>query len=74
MPHVWPHYSAVYKTTFYRGNKRHTVHQPNVHPVFAHRINSPGAGSDYGTFQQRAGITCADFRYDQDYVSTDTKS
>lgn len=37
--------------------------------TFFKRINSPGVGSDYGTFQQRAGITCADFRYDQDYVS-----
>lgn len=31
-------------------------------------IRSPGEGSDYGTFMQRAGITCADFRYDQDFV------
>ncbi|XP_053399226.1 N-acetylated-alpha-linked acidic dipeptidase 2-like [Mercenaria mercenaria] len=31
------------------------------------QIVSPGGGSDYGTFQMRAGITCADFRYDQDY-------
>ncbi|XP_060583171.1 N-acetylated-alpha-linked acidic dipeptidase 2-like, partial [Ruditapes philippinarum] len=32
------------------------------------KISSPGAGSDYGTFQIRAGIPCADFRYDQDYA------
>ena len=32
-------------------------------------INTPGGGSDYGTFMMFAGITCADFRYDYDFVS-----
>ncbi|XP_052769425.1 N-acetylated-alpha-linked acidic dipeptidase 2-like [Mya arenaria] len=32
------------------------------------QINSPGEGSDYATFMQRAGITCADFRYDEDFA------
>ncbi|KAL4238468.1 N-acetylated-alpha-linked acidic dipeptidase 2 [Mactra antiquata] len=32
------------------------------------QIVSPNAGSDYGPFQLRAGITCADFRYRQDYT------